>query len=179
MTESAKVKLERFQHALRLFVDRLDEDPNILAAVLVGSLCEETMWRRERIYLWLIEVDGVTKRLRADGDGEDIFRTLCEEGINIPVQLIPRSRFRKMVEGTSRTAFSCNFFAKRELVYCADPSIQKWFDEANTAATAPPITIAAEAGSANKAIFPSDAENIPNMISAIAETIPMTVARSI
>lgn len=128
-------KLERFQNALDLFVERLEQDKNILAAVLVGSLNNETIWRKEKIYLWLIEVDGVTKRLKADGEDTHIFRWLCEEGINIHVQLIPRSRFRKMVEGTSRTSFSCNFFAKRELVYCDDPSIEKWFASANTAAT--------------------------------------------
>jgi hypothetical protein len=83
----------------------------------------------------LIEIDGVTKRLKADGKNEDISRILVEDGINVHAEVIPRSRFRQMVEGSSRTAFSCNFFAKRELVYCADPSIQNWFDQANTAAT--------------------------------------------
>ena len=39
-----------------------------------------------------------------------------------------------MVEGTSRTAFSCNFFAERKVVYSSDPSIEKWFDQANTVA---------------------------------------------
>ena len=135
MGESPDEKLVRYQAALDLFLERLAEDKNILAAILVGSLTTETIWRRERIHLWLIEVDGVTKRLKSDGEDQDIFRTLCEEGINLHVQLIPRSRFRQMVEGTSRTSFSCNFFAKRELVYSSDASISKWFESANTTAT--------------------------------------------
>ena len=134
-SENLDEKLDRFRSALELFLERLDKDKNILACVLVGSLNEETIWRKEHLYLWLIEVDGVTKRLKADGDDADIYRWLCEEGINLHVQLIPRSRFRKMVEGTSRTSFSCNFFAKRELVHCKDPSIEKWFQKADTAAT--------------------------------------------
>ena len=40
-----------------------------------------------------------------------------------------------MVEGSSRTAFSCNFFAERKLVYCNDPSIENWFEQANSIAT--------------------------------------------
>jgi hypothetical protein len=40
-----------------------------------------------------------------------------------------------MVEGTSRTAFSYNFFARRQLVYSADESITDWFEEANSLAT--------------------------------------------
>lgn len=125
---------QRFEAALEVFINRIRDDRNILAAVLVGSISEDTIWWKESIHLWLIEVDGVTKRLKADGNDEDISRTLVEDGINIHANLIPRSRFRKMVEGTSRTSFSCNFFAKRELIYCDDPSIENWFSEADTAA---------------------------------------------
>jgi hypothetical protein len=135
MKNDLTAKLEQYRAALESFLARIREDHNVLAAVLVGSISEETIWRKESIYIWLIEVDGVTKRLKADGKNEDISRVLVEDGINIHAELIPRSRFRQMVEGSSRTAFSCNFFAKRELVYCEDVSIRSWFDRANTAAT--------------------------------------------
>ncbi len=128
-------KLAQYRRAVEIFTDRLRDDRNILAAVLVGTLDEETIWRKESLHLWVIEVDGVTKRLRADGQNEDIYRILVEEGINLHVELIPRSRFKQMVEGSSRTSFSCNFFAHRELVYCDDASITSWFQSANTAAT--------------------------------------------
>jgi hypothetical protein len=82
----------------------------------------------------LIEKDGVTKRLRADGEDPRIFRTLVEEGVNLHVELIPRSRFKRMVEGSARTAFRCSFFARRKLVYCEDSSLAKWFEDADTVA---------------------------------------------
>src|SRR5262249_16835693 len=97
-------KLKRFEKALDLFLDRVRQDPNLLAAVLVGSLTEKTIWRKDAISLWLIEKDGVTKRLRADGEDPRIFRTLVEEGVNLHVELIPRTRFKRMVEGSARTA---------------------------------------------------------------------------
>ena len=124
-----------FQSALDSFVERISKDRNILAAVLVGSFDPAIIWRRDSIGLWLIEADGVTKRLKSDGNNERVFRTFVEEGINLHVEVIPRSRFKQMVEGSSRTAFSCNFFAKRELVYCDDVSIAKWFESANSVAT--------------------------------------------
>src|SRR4029434_5425980 len=127
-------KLQRFEKALQLFLERVAADPNILAAVLVGSLTEKTIWRKDAISLWLIEKDGVTKRLRADGEDPRVFRTLVEEGINLHVELIPRSQFKRMVEGSARTAFRYNFFARRKLVYCGDPSLSKWFEEADTIA---------------------------------------------
>lgn len=127
-------KLKQYEKSLRLFLERVAKDPNLLAAVLVGSLSEETIWRRDEIHLWLIEKDGVTKRLRADGEDPRIFRTLVEEGVNIHAELIPRARFKRMVEGAARTAFRYSFFARRKLVYCDDASLEKWFEEADTLA---------------------------------------------
>jgi len=38
--------------------------------------------------------------------------------------VISRSRFKQMVEGASRTAFSCNFFADRRIVYSKTPRLK-------------------------------------------------------
>jgi len=124
-------KLEQYQQALGLFLERMEEDRNILAVVQNGSLSKETVWRREGIYLWVIERDGVTKRFLYDGEDERIFRTLTEHDVNLHLELIPRSRFKRMVEGNSRTSFTHNFFAVRTLVYCDDPSLDSWFQQAN------------------------------------------------
>ncbi|MCA9033725.1 MAG: hypothetical protein KDA91_01285 [Planctomycetaceae bacterium] len=134
MTETDAEKVSRFQVALERLAERFSQDRCILAAVLVGSLNTRTIWKRESIRIWIIEADGVSRRLRSDGNDERVFRILVEDSINIYAEIIPRSRFRKMVEGSSRTAFSCNFFAARSLIYCQDQSIANWFDQANTVA---------------------------------------------
>jgi hypothetical protein len=128
-------KLARFQATLEQFIERMAEDRYILAVVLVGSLRLETIWQRESLGLWIIEADGVSRRLPSDGKDERIFRILVENGINIHAEVIPRSRFKQMVEGASRTAFSCNFFAQRQIVFSRDPSIANWFKKANSLAT--------------------------------------------
>jgi hypothetical protein len=128
-------KRARFEDALQQFVERVAEDRYVLAIVLAGSLRAETIWQRESLALWIIEGDGVSRRLLSDGKDERIFRILVEDGINIHAEVIPRSRFKKMVEGASRTAFSCNFFAERRIVYSKDPSIESWFKKANSLAT--------------------------------------------
>ena len=132
--ETDSEKSARFEAALQRLIARVAEDRYVLAIVQVGSLAEETIWQRESLWLWIIEADGVTRRLQSDGKDERIFRILVEDGINIHAEVIPRSRFRQMVEGTSRTAFSCSFFAERKVVYSQDPSIESWFAEANTVA---------------------------------------------
>src|SRR5882672_3822991 len=105
MQESISEKVSRFEKALQLFLERVRADSNLLAVVQVGSLTEETVWRRDAISLWVIEKDGVTKRLRADGEDPRTFRTLVEDGVNLHLELIPRSRFKRMVEGSARSAF--------------------------------------------------------------------------
>lgn len=128
-------KVARFEAALAQLTERISEDRYVLAVVQIGSLSEATIWRRESLRLWIIEADGVSRRLQSDGNEERIFRILVENGINIHAEVIPRSRFKQMVEGSSRTAFSCSFFAARKLVYSKDPSINTWFAKANTVAT--------------------------------------------
>ena len=133
--ETDAEKVVRFESALNQFIERFRDDRYVLAAVLVGTLSEATIWHRHGLELWIIEADGVSRRLRSDGNDERTFRILAEGGINIYAEVIPRTRFKQMVEGASRTAFSCNFFAERRLIYSVDPSIKKWFEHANTVAT--------------------------------------------
>ncbi len=135
VTKELTQKTEHYRAALGEFTERLEEDRHILAAVLLGSLHETLIWDRHEIHLWIVEADGVTKRLAADGKSERLFRTLVANDVNIRAELIPRSRFKLMVEGASRTAFSCNFFEKRQLVYSQDASIEQWFEQANQVAT--------------------------------------------
>ena len=128
-------QVARFEAALNQLIERIAVDRYVLAVVLVGSLSEETIWHRESLGLWIIEADGVSRRLPSDGTDERVHRILVENGINIHAEVIPRSRFKKMVEGASRTAFSCNFFAERRIVYSKDASIESWFKAANSVAT--------------------------------------------
>src|SRR5258708_15002141 len=133
--DDAVEKVARFEAALNQLIERIADDRYVLAIVLVGSLSAETIWQRESLGLWIIEADGVSRRLQSDGKDERVFRILVENGINIHAEVIPRARFKQMVEGASRTAFSCNFFAHRQIVYSKDPSIESWFKKANAVAT--------------------------------------------
>ncbi len=135
MTQNTTEKIARFEAARKQFVERVAEDRYVLAVVQVGSLSKETIWDRESLGLWIIEADGVSRRLPSDGADERTYRILVENGINIHAEVIPRTRFKKMVEGASRTAFSCNFFAERRIIHCKDASIENWFKTANSVAT--------------------------------------------
>ena len=128
-------KPAQYQTAIDDFVARIADDRYVLAAVQVGTIDETTIWRKHGMHIWLIEADGVTRRIKSDGNDERIFRLLIENGVNIHTELILRSRFKLMIEGSSRTAFRNNYFATRTLIYCDDSSIRKWFEQANKLAT--------------------------------------------
>ena len=88
-------KVARFEAALNQLIERIADDRYVLAIVLVGSLSAETIWQRESIGLWIIEADGVGRRLLSDGNDERVFRILVENGINIHAEVIPRARFKR------------------------------------------------------------------------------------
>ena len=127
-------KLQQYLDARDAFVARIKEDRWVLAVVQIGSLNEDTIWRKDGIGLWIVEADGVSRRQKSDGEEHRIWRILVEQDVNLWAELIPRARFKRMVEGTSRTTFSYNFFANRSLIYCADESIRDWFEDANSMA---------------------------------------------
>src|SRR5262249_55628801 len=73
-------------------------------------------------------------RLPSDGNDERVLRILVEIGIDVHAEVVPRGR-SKTVEGASRTASSCDFFAGRQIVYSKDPSIDTWSKQADSVAT--------------------------------------------
>ena len=76
-------KLMRFDASLKQFIERLSEDRSVLAVILKGSLSDETIWRRDSLSIWIIEADGVSRRLLSDGTEERLYRILVENDINI------------------------------------------------------------------------------------------------
>jgi hypothetical protein len=127
-------KVARSRAVLNQLTERIAEDRYVLAVVLVGGLSPETIRHRETLRPWTIEADGVGRRLPSDGNDERVLCILVEIGINVHAEVVPRGR-SKTVEGASRTASSCYFFARRQIVYSKDPSIDTWFKQADSVAT--------------------------------------------
>ena len=128
-------KVARFKAALDQLIERIAEDRYVLAVVLVGSLSPETVWHRESLGLWIIEADGVSRRLPSDGKDERVFRILVENGINIHAEVIPRSRFKTNGRRSVADGVFLQLLRYREIVYSQDPSIASWFKKANSIAT--------------------------------------------
>ena len=107
---------QAFAAALDGLVRQVEKDSSILAAILCGSLAHDTVWARSDIDLVLVTIDD---RKVTAGD-----IPLYADGVNVHALLIPRTDFRRMVEGSLHGSFMNSFLAKGRLLYTHDPTIE-------------------------------------------------------
>jgi len=105
----------RFSAALDSLVADIKQDRAILAAILCGSLSHDTVWDKSDIDLALVTVDD--KKIQSS----DI--SLFADGVNVHAFLVPRTEFRKVVDGTVQHSFLHSLLAKGRLLYTHDDSI--------------------------------------------------------
>lgn len=123
MRESTFAKTqEKFQEALGLLVEKLQEDKNILAAILAGSLSYDVVWEKSDIDLILISRDTKLK-------GSERNICLSELDVNIHAWILERSRFKKMVDSSLRGSFIHSYFSKSTLLFTKDESLKRLYEE--------------------------------------------------
>ena len=104
-----------FAAALDALVQQIQKDRSVLAAILCGSLAHDTVWERSDIDLVLVTVDD--RKIAAS----DL--PLYADGVNVHAMLLPRTDFRKTVEGSMHHSFMHSFLAKGRLLYTHDSTI--------------------------------------------------------
>jgi len=114
LLKNASVQQE-FTQALDALVAQIKQDRSILAALLCGSLSHDKVWTKSDIDLVLITIDD--RKL----DASDM--ALYADGVNVHALLMPRTEFRKTVEGSVHNSFIHSFLAKGRLLYTHDPTI--------------------------------------------------------
>jgi predicted nucleotidyltransferase len=107
--------LQQFTAALDGLVAQIRQDSSILAAVLCGSLSHDTVWAKSDIDLVLVTVDD--KKI----DKSDV--ALYADGLNVHAMLLPRTHFRRLVEGAVHQSFMHSLLAKGRLLYTHDETI--------------------------------------------------------
>jgi predicted nucleotidyltransferase len=105
----------KFTAALDTLVEQVKEDRSILAAILCGSLSHDTVWEKSDVDLVLVTID--------DRKVESSDVALYADGVNVHALLMPRTEFRKTVEGSLRNSFVHSFLTKGRLLYTHDETI--------------------------------------------------------
>src|SRR4029077_19205399 len=106
---------QRFTAALDALVAQIKEDRSILAVILCGSLSHDTVWAKSDIDLALVTIDD--KNVKSSG------LALNADGVNVHAFLMPRTEFRKLVEGSIHNSFMHSLMAKGRLLYSHDRTI--------------------------------------------------------
>jgi predicted nucleotidyltransferase len=110
---------QAFAAALDGLIRQVERDRSVLAAILCGSLSHDTVWARSDIDLVFVTADD---KKNAIGD-----LPLYADGVNVHALLIPRTEFRRIVEGAIGGSFMHSFLAKGRLLYTHDPTIEDLF----------------------------------------------------
>ena len=108
---------QAFTAALDTLVAQVRQDRSILAALLCGSLSHDTVWAKSDIDLVLVTID--------DSKVPAGSMALYADGVNVHAFLIPRTEFRRMVEGSVQNSFMHALLAKGRLLYTHDESIAR------------------------------------------------------
>lgn len=106
---------QTFSEALDALVELAKADRSVLAAILCGSLSHDTVWAKSDIDLVLVTID--------DKKVEPANLALYSNGVNVHSFLMPRSEFRRTIEGAIRNSFMHSLLAKGRLLYTHDESI--------------------------------------------------------
>lgn len=110
----------RYQEATDSFISKLKCDPNVIAAILSGSLSYDQVWEKSDIDMTLIVRDQSLKN--------DSF-CLVEDDITINTTIVPRSGFKRFLESLSGGSMLHSYFSKGKIIYSTDESLYEYLDE--------------------------------------------------
>jgi len=112
---------QQFYEAVDSLVNRIQEDPNILAAMVAGSFSYAQVWEKSDLDVEIIGKDGIRPT--------NSFFSLVENGVNIHASLTPRSSFKQSIERAQQGSFMHSYFSHSTLLFSKDDSIEEWYDK--------------------------------------------------
>ncbi len=109
---------QRYMEATNSFIDKVRDDPNVIAIIISGSLAYDVVWEKSDIDMTLVVRDQVLKHTSY---------CIVEDGIVINVYLMVRSEFKRGLERNIGGSFSQSYFSKGVMVYSTDESLVDFF----------------------------------------------------
>jgi uncharacterized protein len=118
MPESREALKARFQQALETFTDKVKQDSYIIAAILAGSMAYDQVWEKSDLDILLV---GRSEKV------PERYYYLIEEGVNIHVWLLSRSKFKQQIERALQSSFFHSYFSKSTLLFSTDDTIREYY----------------------------------------------------
>jgi len=106
----------RYESALSAFVNKIKNDPNILAIILYGSLAKDSAWEKSDVDTYVLVREMKSK-----------VHSYCieEDGIIINVNLQSELDFKRSLEKSQGGGMNHSFFSRAKIMYATDDS---WHD---------------------------------------------------
>ena len=117
--EQEQIK-QRYMEATQSFIDKVKEDPNVIAVIVAGSLAYDQVWEKSDIDMTLIVRDQVLKN-----------ESYCivEDDITINVYLTVRSGFKRYLDSLKGGSFGHSYLSRGQIMYCTDDSLVEYFED--------------------------------------------------
>jgi DNA-binding transcriptional regulator YhcF (GntR family) len=117
--KSQEMLKARYMAAADSFIDKVRDDPNVIAVIVGGSLAYDVVWEKSDIDMTVIVRD---QPLKTES------YCIVEDGIIINAYLLPRSSFKRGMERNIGGSFGQSYFAKGKIVYSIDESLYEYFE---------------------------------------------------
>lgn len=111
---------QRYLQAIDHFVERVKDDPNVIAVIVLGSVAYDVLGEKSDVDTVIIVRDQQIKSCNL---------CLVEDGIPINADLITRSEFKRGLERSMGGSFFQSLLANGMVVYSTDESLYDYIEE--------------------------------------------------
>ncbi|WP_028552744.1 hypothetical protein [Paenibacillus sp. UNC451MF] len=112
-----------FREALQTFVDKIKQDDQVIAAILMGSLSYDQVWEKSDIDLKLIVHE---QKLNKS------YMCFVENDVPINTSIQTRNDFKRWIERSLQSSISHSMLIRSTLLFTKDSSITPYFDQIRT-----------------------------------------------
>ncbi|MGM0880738.1 MAG: hypothetical protein ACQEXQ_06800 [Bacillota bacterium] len=109
-----------FREALQTFIDKIKQDDQVIAAILLGSLSYDQVWEKSDIDLKLIVHD---QKLRNG------YMCFVENDVPINASIQTRNEYKRWMERSVQSSFNHSILIRSKLLFTKDPSIAEYFEQ--------------------------------------------------
>ncbi|WP_105617295.1 AraC family transcriptional regulator [Vallitalea okinawensis] len=110
---------KRYMRAVETLCDRLKNDMNVLAVIIMGSLSYDQVWEKSDIDMTIIVNDNC--KLNSE-------LCLLEDDIYVNGHVMTRSEYRKLIGKSLKASFTHSYYSLGTMIYCKDESLKELFE---------------------------------------------------
>lgn len=111
---------DRYLAATNRFIEKIKDDPNVIAVIVCGSLAYDLVWEKSDVDMTVIIRD---QNLKCQS------YCVTEDDIVINVNLVLRSNFKRSFERMIGGSFLQSYYNKGKMLYTTDDSLLEYFED--------------------------------------------------